>query len=307
MASALMGIPQDREDAMRWTAGDRSNIEDARGRSGFRMAGGAVPIGLGGFVLLALLSWATGTNFLSLLSPTSGDDSSANVGRAAPVSSSPAEEREVEFVDAVMRDVQATWAQTLPQRYQPTRVVLFRDGINSACGMAEAATGPFYCPQDQRVYLDLGFFEELKSRFGAPGEFARAYVIAHEVGHHVQRLTGIERQVRAAQENNPSAVNPLSVELELQADCFAGVWGHAASQPGRAAKGQVELERGDVEEGLRAAAAIGDDRLQRMSTGRVMPDRFTHGTSAQRVEWFRRGLTSGSVDACDTFAHGVAQ
>ncbi|HET9830824.1 MAG TPA: neutral zinc metallopeptidase, partial [Vicinamibacterales bacterium] len=175
------------------------------------------------------------------------------------------------------------------------------DGINSACGMAESATGPFYCPQDQRVYLDLGFFEELSQRFGAPGDFARAYVIAHEVGHHVQKLTGIERQVRAAQQNNPAAQNPLSVRLELQADCFAGVWGHAASQPGRAAKGQVELEAGDVEQGLRAAAAIGDDRLQRMSTGRVMPDRFTHGTSAQRAEWFRRGLTSGSPDACDTF------
>ena len=291
---------------MRWTTGDRSNIEDARGRSGLRMAGGVGTIGLGGFVLLALLSWATGTNFLSLLSPTTYDDSSSSVGRAAPVSSSPAEEREVDFVDAVMKDVQATWTQILSRRYQPTRVVLFRDGIDSACGMAESATGPFYCPSDQRVYLDLGFFEELKSRFGAPGDFARAYVIAHEVGHHVQRLTGIERQVRAAQENNPSAVNPLSVRLELQADCFAGVWGHAASQPGRAAQGQVELEAGDVEQGLHAAAAIGDDRLQRMTAGRVMPDRFTHGTSAQRVEWFRRGLTSGSPDACDTFANAAA-
>jgi predicted metalloprotease len=291
---------------MRWTTGDRSNIEDARGRSGLRMAGGVGTIGLGGFVLLALLSWATGTNFLSLLSPTTYDDSSSGVGRAAPVSSSPAEEREVDFVDAVMKDVQATWTQILSRRYQPTRVVLFRDGIDSACGMAESATGPFYCPSDQRVYLDLGFFEELKSRFGAPGDFARAYVIAHEVGHHVQRLTGIERQVRAAQENNPSAVNPLSVRLELQADCFAGVWGHAASQPGRAAEGQVELEAGDVEQGLHAAAAIGDDRLQRMTAGRVMPDRFTHGTSAQRVEWFRRGLTSGSPDACDTFGNGAA-
>jgi uncharacterized protein len=290
---------------MRWTAGDRSNIEDARGRSGFRMGGGAVPIGLGGFVLLALISWATGTNFLSLLSPTGGN-SAVDVGRQAPVSSSPAEEREVDFVDAVMKDVQSTWTQILSRRYQPTRVVLFRDSIDSACGMAESATGPFYCPQDQRVYLDLGFFEELRSRFGAPGEFARAYVIAHEVGHHVQRLTGIERQVRAAQQNTPSAANPLSVRLELQADCFAGVWGHSASQPGRAANGQVELESGDVEEGLRAAAAIGDDRLQRMTTGRVMPDRFTHGTSAQRVEWFRRGLTSGSPDACDTFATGAA-
>jgi predicted metalloprotease len=289
---------------MRWTPGDRSNIEDARGRGGFGFRGGAVPIGLGGFVLLALLSWATGTNFLSLLNPGAND--STAVSRSAPVSSSPAEEREVDFVDAVMKDVQSTWTMLLP-RYQPTRVVLFRDGIDSACGLAQSATGPFYCPQDGRVYLDLGFFQELSDRFGAPGEFARAYVIAHEVGHHVQRLTGIERQVRAAQQDNPSAANALSVRLELQADCFAGVWGHAASQPGRAARGEVELETGDVEQGLRAAAAIGDDRLQRMSTGRVMPDGFTHGTSEQRVEWFRRGLASGDPDACNTFGTGATR
>jgi predicted metalloprotease len=284
---------------MKWSSGDRSNIEDARG-SGFGVGGRAMPLGLAGVILLALLSWGTGINFLSLFSPgTTSDTTPAD--RSAPVSSSPAEERQVDFVDAVMGDVQSTWSAVLPREYKPTRVVLFRDAINSACGMAESATGPFYCPQDGLVYLDLGFFQELSARFGAPGDFARAYVIAHEVGHHVQRLTGIERQVRAAQMRDPSAVNPLSVRLELQADCFAGVWGHVASQPGRAAKGQVELESGDVEEGLRAAAAIGDDRLQRMSTGRVMPDRFTHGTSEQRVEWFRRGLTSGSPEACDTF------
>ncbi len=286
---------------MRWTPGDRSNIEDARGRSGFGIGGGAVPIGIGGFLLLALLSWATGTNFLALLSPTT--DNPATAGRGAPVSSSPAEEREVDFVDAVMKDVQSTWTSILGSRYQPTRVVVFRDAIDSACGMAQSATGPFYCPEDQRVYLDLGFFQELSNRFGAPGDFARAYVIAHEVGHHVQRLVGVERQVRAAQQNDPSSANALSVRLELQADCFAGVWGHAASQPGRAANGQVELDTGDVDEGLQAAAAIGDDRLQRMATGRVMPERFTHGTSAQRVAWFRRGLTSGQPSACDTFGN----
>jgi len=273
------------EARMRWTTGDRSNVEDVRGR-GIGMAG-VGSVGLGGFLLLALLSWATGTNFLSLLSPTSS--STTAVGEAPPASTTPAEERQVDFVDAVMKDVQGTWEQLLP-RYQRTRVVLFRDGINSACGMAESATGPFYCPQDGRVYLDLGFFEELSQRFGAPGDFARAYVIAHEVGHHVQRLTGIEARTRQE-----------SVPLELQADCFAGVWGHAAAQPGRAAKGQVELEQGDVEAGLRAAAAIGDDRLQRMATGHVMPERFTHGSSAQRVEWFRRGLTSGDPKACNTF------
>jgi len=276
---------------MRWTPGDRSNVEDARGGSGFRMGGGAVPIGLGGLVLLLLFSWLTGTNFLSLLNSTTSDQPVA-VGRSEPVSSSPAEEHEVDFVDAVMKDVQGTWQTILPQRYRPTRVVLFRDVINSACGMAESATGPFYCPQDGLVYLDLGFFQELSRRFGAPGDFARAYVIAHEVGHHVQRLSGILG----------SGSNGSSVRIELQADCLAGVWGHAAAQPGRAAKGQVELEPGDVEEGLNAAAAIGDDRLQKMATGRVMPERFTHGSSAQRVEWFRRGLQSGNPAACDTEA-----
>src|SRR5262249_31573877 len=171
----------------------------------------------------------------------------------------------------------------------------------SACGFAQSATGPFYCPQDGRVYLDLGFFQELSDRFGAPGDFARAYVIAHEVGHHVQRLTGIEERTRAAQRQNPTAVNALSVRLELQADCLAGVWGHAAAQPGRAQGGKIELEAGDVDEGLRAEAAIGDDRLQRMASGHIAPDRFTHGTSAQRVDWFRRGLTTGTPNACDTF------
>ena len=271
---------------MQWTPGDRSNVEDVRGR-GIGMTG-IGSVGIGGVLLLALLSWATGTNFLSLLSQTS--NSTGTVGQNAPsASTSPAEEREVDFVDAVMKDIQATWQTILPRRYQSTRVVVFRDAIDSACGMAESATGPFYCPTDMRVYLDLGFFRELSDRFGAPGDFARAYVIAHEVGHHVQRLGGIEARTRTE-----------SVPLELQADCFAGVWGHAASQPGRAAKGQVQLDPGDVEAGLRAAAAIGDDRLQRMATGRVMPERFTHGSSAQRVEWFRRGMDSGDPRACDT-------
>jgi len=285
---------------MRWTPGDRSNVEDDRGRSGIGLAGG-VPIGVGGLLVLLLLSWATGTNFLSLLSSDGAVPSDSNRA-AGPVASSPAEEKEVDFVDAVMKDVQQTWTVQLPGTYRPTKVVLFRDSLDSGCGLAQSATGPFYCPEDGRVYLDLGFFDELKDRFGAPGDFARAYVIAHEVGHHVQRLTGIEGRVRSAQGSQPGSANALSVRLELQADCFAGVWGHMASQPGRAAKGQVELEAGDMDEGLRAAAAIGDDRLQRMTTGHVAPDRFTHGTSAQRVEWFRRGLTTGTPDSCDTFA-----
>jgi uncharacterized protein len=282
---------------MRWTPGDRSNIEDLRSRSGLRTG---VPIGLGGLLLLLVLSWATGTNFLSLLS--GGDMASVDSGSTGTVASSPAEERQVDFVDAVMKDVQETWRGLLADRYEPTRAVLFRDATESACGFAQSATGPFYCPSDGRVYLDLGFFQELQDRFGAPGDFARAYVLAHEVGHHVQRITGIESRVRAAQRSQPDAAGALSVRLELQADCYAGVWGHTAAQPGRAERGQVELESGDVEEGLQAAAAIGDDRLQRMTTGRVAPDRFTHGTSAQRAEWFRRGLTDGDPSACDTFA-----
>ena len=286
---------------MRWTPGDRNNIEDARGRSTFGGLGGGIPLSLGGILLLLLISWATGTNFLSLLTG-GGDVTNSTTGTSGQVASSPAEERQVDFVDAVMKDVQGTWSQLLGGRYQPTKAVLFRDSIQSACGFAESATGPFYCPQDGLVYLDLGFFEELQNRFGAPGDFARAYVLAHEVGHHIQRLTGIESRTRRAREMNPGADNAISVMVELQADCFAGVWGHAAAQPGRAARGEVELEPGDVESGLRAAAAIGDDRLQRMSTGHIMPDRFTHGTSAQRVQWFKRGLDSGDPNACDTFA-----
>ena len=286
---------------MRWTPGDRSNIEDARGRSTFGGLGGGIPLSLGGILLLLLISWATGTNFLSLLTG-GGDVTTDTTGTSGQVASSPAEERQVDFVDAVMKDVQGTWSQLLGSRYQPTKAVLFRDSIQSACGFAESATGPFYCPQDGLVYLDLGFFEELENRFGAPGDFARAYVLAHEVGHHIQRLTGIESRTRRAREMNPGADNAISVLVELQADCFAGVWGHAAAQAGRAASGKVELEPGDVESGLHAAAAIGDDRLQRMSTGHIMPDRFTHGTSAQRVQWFKRGLDSGNPNACDTFA-----
>jgi len=207
----------------------------------------------------------------------------------------------VDFVDAVARDAQQMWAGELRGRYQPTKVVLFRDQIQSACGFAQAATGPFYCPQDRKVYLDLGFFGELQRRFGAPGDFAQAYVLAHEIGHHIQTLTGREAEVREAQRADERSVNELSVRLELQADCYAGVWGHEAAKPGRAARGEVELESGDVEEGLHAAAAIGDDRLQRLASGRVMPEKFTHGSSEQRVTWFKRGLESGDPQACETF------
>ncbi|HEX5474164.1 MAG TPA: neutral zinc metallopeptidase [Vicinamibacterales bacterium] len=284
---------------MRWTPGSGRNIDDERGRR--TLGVGAVPLGLGGVVLLAVLSLATGVNFFSLLDGGSPPSSAAVDSGSRPATSSPAEDREVRFVDAVAEDVQDTWAQLIGTRYERTKVVLFRDAIDSACGFAQSATGPFYCPEDQRVYLDLGFFDELRQRFSAPGEFAEAYVLAHEFGHHVQSLTGLERQVRAAEQRNPSQANEISVRVELQADCYAGVWGHAASQPGRNAQGKVELEPGDMEDALRAAAAIGDDRLQRMATGRVMPDRFTHGTSEQRVDWFRRGFQSGDPSVCNAF------
>jgi uncharacterized protein len=290
---------------MRWSRGDRSNIEDERASSGISGIGlrGGVPMGIGGLLVVLLLSWLTGTDILSLLGGGGASvPPSASVGTSGtPAASSPEEERLVDFVDAVMRDAQESWRQRLGDRYEPTRVVLFRDGIRSACGMAESASGPFYCPGDQKVYLDLGFFEELQRRFSAPGDFAQAYVIAHELGHHIQTLTGIEPRVRQMQQARPSDANALSVRLELQADCFAGVWGHDAAQSGRASRGAVELEPGDAEEALRAASAIGDDRIQRMATGRVFPDRFTHGSSEQRMTWFKRGFDSGNFRACNTF------
>ena len=277
---------------MRWSPGNRGNIEDARGRTGgVGMAG----MGIGGFLVLLVLSWLTGTNLFSLLG-TDSQSPTQTVGTTGDLRTTPAEEQMVDFVDAVTNDAQDTWAKILGSRYERTKVVLFRDQIQSACGFAQAATGPFYCPGDRKVYLDLGFFNELGQRFGASGDFAQAYVVAHELGHHVQNLLGVMDRARSAASGPQSA----SVGIELQADCFAGVWGHAASQGGRFQAGHVELEPGDADEALRAAASIGDDRLQKMSTGRVMPERFTHGSSAQRVEWFRRGMESGDPRACST-------
>jgi uncharacterized protein len=283
---------------MRWTPGDRSNVEDLRGRSGIGMKAGG--LGIGGLLVLLLLSWATGVDFLSLVG-SGGGPVSDSVGTSGNAATTPEEEKLVDFVDAVMEDTQVTWQQLLGSRYQPTKVRLFRDAIESACGFAESASGPFYCPGDHYVYLDLGFFNELRTKFAAKGEFAEAYVLAHEVGHHVQNLLGIDAQMRQLQSQNPGAANQLSVRLELQADCLAGVWAHATNRSGRADKGLVELEPGDLEDGLRAAAAIGDDRIQRMSTGHVFPDKFTHGTSEQRVTWLRRGFDNGAPDACQTF------
>jgi uncharacterized protein len=294
------------EVLMRWTAGDRSNVEDVRGRSGGR---GMIPLGVGGLgiggvIVVLLLSMFTGVDFFSMLgggSPQPDSPTAGTTGRAPAANTSPAEERMVDMVDAVARDAQQTWSEKLGSRYQPTRVVLFRDSIQSACGYAGAATGPFYCPGDQKVYLDLGFFDELHRRFGAPGDFAQAYVLAHEIGHHVQAVTGTEGQVRQMQRSDPNSANALSVRLELQADCYAGVWGHDASKSGRAASGHVELDPGDLEEALGAAAAIGDDRMQKLGSGRVMPEKFTHGSSEQRMTWFKRGFDTGDPRVCDTF------
>jgi hypothetical protein len=290
---------------MRWTPGDRSDIEDDRGASsgGFGGGFGVVHLGIGGVILVALLSMFTGVNFFSLLGMGGDTASTAQpVGTSGHVTASPSEERLVDEMDAVARDAQDVWSGILGGRYEPTKVVLFRDAIQSACGFAQSATGPFYCPSDRKVYLDLGFFSELQQRFGASGDFAQAYVLAHEIGHHIQNLTGIEARVRREQQDDPSSVNALSVKLELQADCYAGVWGHAASAQGRAAQGKVELDPGDADQALHAAAAIGDDRLQKLATGRIMPDKFTHGTSEQRVTWFKRGFDSGDPNACDTFS-----
>ena len=278
---------------MEWNRGDRGNIEDMRGRSGARMVPMA-GMGIGGVLLLLVLSWVSGTNLFSVFGGGGGSGAIDTQGGPAP--SSPAEERTIDMVDAIAGDVQDTWEHVLGNRYERTKVVIFHDSFDSACGTADAATGPFYCPNDHKVYLDTGFFDELDRRFGAPGDFAQAYVVAHEFGHHVQQLLGLDRESRGGSAMGP---NSASVAVELQADCFAGIWGHAASQAGRFQAGHVELQAGDAEEGLRAAAAIGDDRLQKMSSGRVMPERFTHGSSAQRVEAFRRGFESGDVRMCE--------
>jgi predicted metalloprotease len=280
---------------MRWTRRERSsNLEDRRFQTGGRARG--VSIGLGGLFILFVLSLLFNQNFFALLGPGTDIDVSPGPGETtAARETSPEEEELVDFMSFVLDDTQSTWSELLAGRYREAQMVLFRDVDRSACGFAQSATGPFYCPGDEKVYLDLSFFDELHRRFGAPGDFAQAYVIAHEIGHHVQTLLGIEAQVRQAQGSRPGQANELSVLMELQADCFAGVWGHSAAQRG-------VLESGDVEEGLNAAASIGDDRIQQMSGGTVMPESFTHGSSAERVTWFRKGLASGNPEDCDTFS-----
>jgi len=284
---------------MKWLPGGESqDIEDRRdeggGGGGFQFGG--MHIGIGGAIILLILSFVFKTNLFALLGG-GAEDSGTTVSRPDPARDT-AEKPMVQFVSFVLDDTQNTWTQILPQQtgtpYRHAKLVLFRDSTQSGCGGARSATGPFYCPGDEKVYIDLGFFDELNRRFGAPGQFAQAYVLAHELGHHVQKLTGIEGKVHQLQESNSRQANPLSVRLELQADCFAGVWAHSTQQRGL-------LEKGDVESALHAAAAVGDDRLQKMSTGHVSPESFTHGSSEQRMHWFNAGLETGNVAACNTF------
>jgi len=281
---------------MRWNPGGRSDdLEDRRDEGGGGFNLGGRHIGIGGVLILLVLSLIFKRDFLSLVGGTGVG--SPGPARQADTARDQREEPLVQFVSFVLDDAQKTWTQLLSQQgvpYRHAKLVLFRDSIDSACGMAESATGPFYCPEDEKVYIDLGFYDELSQRFGAPGEFAEAYVLAHEIGHHVQKLTGVEEKVRLAQRQNPQAANRLSVLLELQADCLAGVWGSSTRQ-------RNLLEAGEVQEGLNAAAAVGDDRLQRMATGHVNPESFTHGSSQQRTEWFQRGFNGGDLRSCNTF------
>src|SRR5688572_12882845 len=280
---------------MRWQGRAGSgNIEDRRG---MRMA---LPVGggIGGLVLVLLISALTGTNPIDIIN--SGAPPSESVGTAG--SDSVENDPQAQFVSVVLRSTEEVWTQIFQEKgasYQQPRLVLFSDATQSACGVGQSAMGPFYCPADRKVYLDLSFFRDLDSRFGAPGDFAQAYVVAHEVGHHIQTLTGVSERVNAMQQRTSQREgNQLSVRMELQSDCYAGIWGHYAAR-------RNLLDPGDADEGLRAAAAIGDDRLQQQSQGRVVRESFTHGSSEQRASWLRRGLDRGQLEACDTFGTGT--
>ncbi|AMP71003.1 KPN_02809 family neutral zinc metallopeptidase [Ralstonia solanacearum] len=295
---------------MRWDdMRESENVEDDRaasGGGGGGFGGGGLRLGVGGIALVAVVGLLMGKNPLEILGMV------MQVSQNAPVQSTPHgaarptgetdNDRSKSMVTHVLGDTEDTWSQLFKQAgraYQPPKLVLFRQGIRSGCGDATSAVGPFYCPADTKVYLDLGFFDELRRRFGSPGDFAAAYVVAHEVGHHVQNLLGVSDKVsRARAGQSPRVANALSVKLELQADCLAGVWGHYAQQRGL-------LERGDLEQALTAAHAIGDDTLQRNAGRSVAPDAFTHGTSEQRMHWFRQGFDGGDIRQCDTFRAGA--
>jgi uncharacterized protein len=297
-----------------WTPGGvSSDIEDRRddsggGGGGFGFGGGG--IGIIGFIVLLVISLITGHNFLGGML-TSAPTQSASYGPSssqyeggsrAPQAHPAGEDRDVQLISFVLDDAQKTWTGIFEQMGKPYRhakLVIYRNATYSGCGTAQAATGPFYCPQDEKIYIDLSFWDELKRFGGSTAEFAQAYVIAHELGHHVQKLLGIEQKEQRLVQQEPSQRNHLSVDVELQADCFAGVWAHSTEQ-----RGIVHPD--DISGALSAAAAVGDDHLQRMSGRAVSPESFTHGSSAQREQWFRSGLNGGTVDSCKTFNGNVS-
>jgi uncharacterized protein len=288
---------------MKWEGNRESdNVEDARqsggGGGGFSFGGGR-GIGVGTIAIALVAGWAFGINPLTILGMLSGEGGPAPQVQQAPAQRPPADDKLAQFVSVVLADTEDVWREQFKQlggTYREPKLRLFRGSEVTACGRGEAAMGPFYCPGDQKVYIDLDFYETMRTRLGAPGDFAQAYVIAHEVGHHVQNLMGISGKVDGMRGRvNEAQQNALSVRLELQADCFAGVWAHHAQNA------RQILEQGDVEEALNAATQIGDDTLQRKSRGSVQPETFTHGSSAQRVSWFKKGLQTGSVNQCNTF------
>jgi hypothetical protein len=285
---------------MDWTPGGMSeDIEDRRNSSGGFGGMGGGGLGIIGFVILLVISLFTGRNYLGSVLSGGGQSSvrTGNPSMGPRGSHSPGEERDAQLVSFVLDDVQKTWTQIFAahgRTYRHAKLVLYRDATYSACGTAKASTGPFYCPEDEKVYMDLNFWQDLKRFGGDTGDFAQAYVVAHELGHHVQKLLGIEMRMRRLAQQDPGERNHLSVDLELQADCLAGVWGHSTEQ-------RNIVHPKDVDEALKTAAAVGDDHLQKMSGRAVSPERWTHGSSAERSEWFRRGLQGGTVGTCSTF------
>ena len=291
---------------MKWEGQDQSsNVEDRRDEGGGSGGGGGLRIGgrgigLGSIAIALVAGWVFGINPLTVLGLLSGGGmEAAPQAQQGPAHAPPAGDKAAAFVSVVLRDTEQVWGKVLQaggSRYTEPKLVLFRGATPTACGTGESAMGPFYCPGDRKVYLDLDFFDTLSRRMGAPGDFAQAYVVAHEVGHHLQNLMGITDKVDAMRGKvSQTQMNALSVKVELQADCLAGVWAHHSQQ----SKGW--LDQGDIEEALNAAAKIGDDTLQKASTGRVVPESFTHGSSAQRMSWFKRGMDSGSINQCNTF------
>ena len=287
---------------MKWEGNRESdNVEDRRdGGGGMGGLIGGRGIGIGTIVIALVGGWIFGINPLTILSALSGGTPTAQVQQQGPAQRPPADDRMASFVSTVLADTEDVWKVVFTQggaTYQEPRLVLFRGATATACGQGQAAMGPFYCPADQKVYIDLGFYETLQKKLGAPGDFAQAYVIAHEVGHHVQNQLGITGKMDQMRSRvSKTEYNAMSVRLELQADCFAGLWAHHAQ------RARAILEQGDVEEAMNAAAKIGDDALQRGNGGAVVPESFTHGSSAQRARWFNNGLQQGSVKACDTFS-----